>query len=87
MKPLATVTVVVSRLVTTMFAAPAPAGVVKVSEPPVISVTFVAALPPTVTVTPVWKPLPLSVTVVPPAAGPDVGSTRVTVGLGAGPFR
>jgi hypothetical protein len=45
--------------------------------------TLVAAVPPKLTVAPGTKPLPLIVTVVPPATGPLVGPRLVTVGTGA----
>ena len=44
------------------------------------TVTFVAGAPPNVTVAPEAKPLPVIVTVVPPAAGPDDGETPVMSG-------
>jgi len=44
------------------------------------NITFVAATPPNVTVAPVWKFVPVIVTEVPPAEGPDGGLTFVTVG-------
>ena len=44
--------------------------------------TLVAAAPPTVTVAPAAKFVPVSVTAVPPAAGPDTGDTPVSVGAG-----
>src|SRR5215207_8254301 len=50
-----------------------------------VTITPVAALPPTVTVAPAANPVPEIVIEVPPAAGPDVGLTPVTVGaVGAG---
>ena len=47
------------------------------------NVTPVAATPPTRTVAPDTKFVPLIVIVVPPAVGPEVGDTDVTVGAGA----
>src|ERR1051326_9361920 len=45
--------------------------------------TFVAATPPKVTVPPAWKPLPASVTAVPPAARPALGEIVPSVsGIG-----
>ena len=41
-----------------------------------------ATVPKTTLVAPV-KPVPVMVTVVPPAGGPEVGETPVTVGAGA----
>ena len=49
-----------------------------------VTTTFVAAVPPNVTTAPAWNPLPVIVTAVPPAVGPDEGDTPVTVGAGAG---
>ena len=43
--------------------------------------TLVAAAPPTVTVAPAAKFVPVSVTAVPPAAGPDTGDTPDSVGV------
>ena len=42
--------------------------------------TPVAAVEPKLTVSPNWKPVPVMVTVVPPAVGPAVGLMAVTVG-------
>jgi hypothetical protein len=42
--------------------------------------TFVAAVPPNVTVAPAAKFVPVIVTAVPPATGPLFGDTLVTVG-------
>src|ERR1051326_2845790 len=42
--------------------------------------TFVAGVPPNVTVAPVWNPVPVMVTGVEPVVGPDVGKIDVTVG-------
>ena len=44
------------------------------------TLTPVAAIPPTVAVAPVMKPLPVIVIAVPPAVGPDAGDTPVTAG-------
>jgi len=46
-------------------------------------VETVSAEPPNATVAPVWNPVPATVTEVPPAVGPLVGVTEVTVGAGA----
>ena len=76
----------VSRLVTTTLLAPAvPDGVVAVMLVALTTVTFVAAIPPMVTVTvpEVAKPVPVMVTPVPPAAGPLLGEIDVTDGGGA----
>src|SRR5262249_11645685 len=59
-----------------------PAGVVAVIWVPLITVTFVAATLPNVTVAPVTKFIPTIVTAVPPVAGPLLGLTLLTVGTG-----
>jgi hypothetical protein len=46
------------------------------------TVTFVAAVPPSVTAAPETNPVPVIVTDVPPADVPDVGEIEVTVGAG-----
>ena len=80
-KPFGRLAIWPSRLVTTTVTAPALcAGVVSVIEVALTTITFVAATPPTVTVAPAVKSVPVSVTAVPPAAGPDAGLTVVTVG-------
>ena len=61
-----------------------PAGVRAVSCVALTNVTFVAAVPPTRTVAPETKFAPVSVIVVPPAVGPEVGDTDVSVGAAAG---
>ncbi len=58
---------------------------VAVIEVALTTTRLVAALPPSVTVAPVAKPVPLMVTAVPPAAGPLVGEIALTVGAGALP--
>ena len=45
--------------------------------------TLVAVVPPKVTVAPAANPVPEIVTDVPPAVGPDVGLTPLTVGAAA----
>jgi len=68
-------------VVTVTSAAPAvPAGVTAVSEVAECTVTSVAACPPTSTVAPGTKPVPVTVTTVPPSGGPPLGATAVTVG-------
>ena len=57
-----------------------PAGVRAVTCVALTNVTFVAAVPPTRTVAPDTKFVPVRVIVVPPAVGPDVGDTDVSVG-------
>ena len=74
----------VSGFVTITLAPPAlPVGVVITSDPAVCTTTPVADTPPTLTVAPAWKPDPLRVTTVPPAVGPLVGVSPVSVGAGA----
>jgi hypothetical protein len=69
------------RFVTVTVTAPAlPAGVVAVIWVPLSTTTLVAAAPPTVTVAPVAKFVPVIVTAVPPAVDPLFGETAVTVG-------
>jgi hypothetical protein len=61
---------------------PVPAGAVAVMDVGEFTVKPVAAvLPKSTAVAPV-NPVPVIVTVVPPAAGPYVGATDVTVGAG-----
>ena len=67
--------------VTVTVTAPAlPAGVVAVMLVLLTTTTFVAAALPTFTVAPDAKFVPVIVTAVPPAAGPLLGLTLVTVG-------
>src|SRR5579863_5700207 len=63
----------------------APAGEVAVMEPLLTTVTPVAALVPNFTVDPAVKLVPEMVTGVPPAVGPLLGLTPLTVGEGGGP--
>jgi len=79
-KPAARVALCPSGFVTTTAAGPAtPAGVVAVIVLP-LTFTFVAAVPPTLTVAPVTKFVPVIVMAVPPAAGPLPGATLVMAG-------
>src|ERR1700722_15473540 len=72
-------------LVTVTVATPAlPAGVIAVICVPSTTWTLVAGVPPNVTVAPVPKFVPLIVTAVPPAVGPVLGETPLTVGAGPG---
>lgn len=83
-KPPLNVADCVSVLVTTMFCAPAvPAGVVQVIEVEDTTVTLVHAAPPTVTVAPARKLVPVIVIDVPPALVPEVPETLDTVGVAA----
>ena len=59
---------------------PEPAGLVAVIDVALFTVTPVAAVEPNATVSPDAKPVPVMVTVVPPAAGPLDGLTADTVG-------
>ena len=64
-----------------MSTVPVPAGDVTEHDVAVAQAMFVpAALPKEMVVPPVTKLVPVMVTAVPPAAGPDVGETPVTVG-------
>ena len=68
-----------------MLAVPAvPVGVVHVIDVAETTLTLVHAEPPTVTVEPLAKFVPVIVIAVPPAVEPDVGDTAVTAGTGAG---
>jgi hypothetical protein len=68
-------------LFTVTVTAPAlPAGVVAVIDVALTTTTLVAAVLPNVTVAPVAKFVPVIVTAVPPAAGPLLGLTLLTVG-------
>ena len=68
-------------LVTATVTAPAlPAGVVAVIVVALTTTTFVAAVPPKVTVAPDAKLVPVIVTAVPPVIGPLFGDTLLTVG-------
>ena len=48
------------------------------------TVTPVAAVPPRLTVAPAKKPVPVMLTVVPPAVVPEAGEMVLTVGAGLG---
>jgi len=68
-------------IVTVTAAAPAvPAGVMAVIEVLLAAETFVAAIPPKVTVAPAEKFDPVIVTAVPPASGPVFGDMLLTMG-------
>ena len=60
--------------------APVPAGTVTVSEVELIRLTPVPAVEPKSTVGTPENPVPVTVTLLPPAAGPLFGLTAVTVG-------
>src|SRR5438876_9990354 len=68
---------------TTSSVSAACAGVVALIWVALTTLTPVAGLPPTLTVAgPVSKLVPVMVTAVPPAVGPELGLTAVTVGGG-----
>ena len=68
--------------VTVTVTAPAAcAGVVAVIVVPFVTTTFVAAVPPNVTVAPETKFVPVIVTAVPPPVDPVFGTTLLTVGV------
>ena len=72
-----------SVLVTTTPTAPAAwAAVVAVMVVLFATVTLVAAVPPSFTVAPARKPVPVMLTAVPPAVVPELGAIVVTVGAG-----
>jgi hypothetical protein len=82
-KQLLQVPLCVSALVTTTLTAPAACPVVVPLMLVAEIVEIVRADPPNDTVAPVWKPIPATVTDVPPMAEPLFGVTDVTVGAGA----
>ena len=83
-KPPLNVAACISVLVTTTSCAPAlPTGVVQVIDVADTTVTLVHAAPPTVTVAPDKKFVPVIVIDVPPAAVPDVPETLDTLGAAA----
>ena len=76
----------VSGLVTVTETVPAAwAGVTAVIEVELLTVTEGEATAPKSTVAPLTKPVPVRVTAVPPAMGPDVGATDDRVGAGGPP--
>src|SRR4029077_17837065 len=79
--PLLRLPLCVSGFVPVPVTAPAAcAGVVAVICVPLTTTTFVAAVPPNVTVAPAAKFVPVIVTAVPPAVDPLFGETLLTVG-------
>ncbi len=71
-------------VVTVTSTAPAvPAGAVAVREVADTTVKPVAAVDPKVTAVAPVKPVPVTVTLVPPAVGPEPGANAVTVGAAA----
>ena len=68
-------------VVTVMSTVPAlPAGDVAVIDVALLTITPVAAVPPKLTAVAPVKLVPVMVTLVPPAIGPLLGETAVTVG-------
>ena len=67
-------------LVTVTSTVPVPAGLVAVIEVEELTVIAVPALAPNVTVELAVKSVPVMVTAVPPASGPESGLMAVTVG-------
>ncbi len=68
-------------VVTVMSTRPAlPAGATAVSDVDELNVTELAELKPNFTVAAETKPVPVIVTEVPPAVGPALGDTAVTLG-------
>jgi hypothetical protein len=67
-------------MVTVTSTAPDPAGEVAVIDVALVTVNVLAAVPPKLTAVAPVKLVPAIVTEVPPAAGPEDGLTRVTVG-------
>ena len=81
MNPLAKLPLCPLTVTVTVTAPALPAGVVAVICVPLTTTTFVAAAPPNVTVAPAAKFVPAIVTAVPPAVGPLLGVTLLTVGV------
>jgi hypothetical protein len=72
----------VSVLVTTTLCAPAdPVGVLQVICVWPVRTTLEQLVPPTVTVAPLRKPVPVIVIEVPPRIGPDEGEIELIVGI------
>ena len=69
-------------VVTLTSTTPVPAGEVAVIEVAELTVKLAAAVPPNATALAPVKFVPVIVTDVPPATGPDVGEIEVTVGAG-----
>ena len=66
-------------VVTVMSCVPVPAGEVAVMDPAASAVT-VPAVVPNLTAVALARLVPVTVTLVPPAPGPELGLTAVTVG-------
>src|SRR5881396_1213176 len=69
-----------SGFVTTAFTGPAACAVVVPVMLVAVIVAIVSADPPNETVAPAWKPVPLTVSELPPALGPLLGVTELTAG-------
>jgi hypothetical protein len=79
--PLVRVPLCPSVFVTTTFTVPTVwAGVLAAMDVLLTTETFVAGVPPMLTVAPVKKPVPVIVTEVPPLVVPELGEIAVTVG-------
>src|SRR5208283_1539080 len=70
-------------VVTVTSTVPVPAGETAVILVPDTTVTLLAPVKPKSTVAPVTNPVPVTVTVVPPATGPAAGEMPVTAGTGS----
>ena len=73
-------------VVTLTSTVPVPAGDVAVILVALFTVNEIAAVAPNFTALAPVKFVPVTVTVVPPALGPEVGLTLVTVGAGGGMY-
>jgi hypothetical protein len=71
-------------VVTVTSTVPVPAGVVAMIAVALATVNELAAVPPNLTAVAPVRLVPVIVTLLPPAAGPDDGDTPVTVGAGVG---
>ena len=65
--------------VTVTLTTPEPGGAIAVNDVAEATATLVASIDPKVTVSPAEKLVPVSVTTVPPAEGPDVGFSAPAV--------
>ena len=83
MKQPAQVPLCASVLVTTTLTAPAVCEAVLPVIAVALTVATVSGEPPNETVAPAWKPVPFTVSEVPPAVDPLLGETELTVGAGA----
>ena len=72
-------------VVTDTFTVPLPEGEVAVSDVGLLTLTSVAEVEPNSTVASLAKPVPVSLTDVPPVGRPVSGLTLVTVGAAAAP--